>query len=150
MKLWSHHFSQTMKKKLSRFLPCSVRAEILTIFRLYFWRNDDFWNSFWNLLTFNFERSVKQKGRLCVASNPHDFREEGEKEEIINLDIFLLNTNGILMVETIIGPLRLHPEQKRRGIMLQIMHSVGYFHFFNLKFGLSEKGTKNLPLKILT
>ena len=74
----------------------------------------------------NFVRSVEQK---CVASNPHGFREEGEEEEIINLDIFLLNTNGILMVETIIGPLRLHPEQKSRGIMLQIMHSVSYFHF---------------------
>ena len=30
----------------------SVRAEILTIFRSYFGRNDDFGNSFWNLLTF--------------------------------------------------------------------------------------------------
>ena len=28
-------------------------AEILTIFGLYFGRNDDFINSFWNLLTFN-------------------------------------------------------------------------------------------------
>ena len=74
-------------------------------------------------------RSVEQKGCKYVASNLHDFREEGEEEEIINLDIFLLNTNGILMVETIIGPLRLHPEQKSRGIMLQIMHSVSYFLF---------------------
>ena len=29
------------------------RAEILTIFGLYFGRNEDFINSFWNLLTFN-------------------------------------------------------------------------------------------------
>ena len=29
------------------------RAEILTIFGSYFGRNDDFINSFWNLLTFN-------------------------------------------------------------------------------------------------
>ena len=81
------------------------------------------------LIIANFVRSFEQKGRQCVASNPQDFREEGEEEEIINLDIFLLNTNGILMVETIIGPLRLHPEQKSRGIMLQIMHSVSYFLF---------------------
>ena len=81
---------------------------------------------------FYFIRSVEQKGRQSVTSNLHDFREEGEEEEIINLDIFLLNTNGILMVETIIGPLRLHPEQKSRGIMLQIMHSVGYFYFCNV------------------
>ena len=80
----------------------------------------------------NFARSIEQKGRQGLTLNPQDFREEGEEEEIINLDIFLLNTNGILMVETIIGPLRLHPEQKSRGIMLQIMHSVSYFHFCNV------------------
>ena len=39
--------------KLSRFLPSLHRAEILTIFCLYFGRNDDFMNSFWNCLTFS-------------------------------------------------------------------------------------------------
>ena len=53
MNLWSHCFSKkNMNAKLSWFLPCSVRAEILTIFCSYFGRNDDFINSFWSLLTF--------------------------------------------------------------------------------------------------
>ena len=53
MNLWSHRFSQNMNKKLSELLPSLHRAEILTIFRLYFGRNDDFINSFWNCLTFS-------------------------------------------------------------------------------------------------
>ena len=44
--------SQNTKETLSRFLPCVVRAEILTIFCSYFGRNDDFINLFWDLLTF--------------------------------------------------------------------------------------------------
>ena len=52
MNLWSHCFSQNMNEKLSGFLPCIVRAEILAIFCSYFGRNDDFINSFWNCLTF--------------------------------------------------------------------------------------------------
>ena len=32
MNLWSHRFFQNMNEKLSGFLPCSVRAEVLTIF----------------------------------------------------------------------------------------------------------------------
>ena len=52
MNLWSHHFSQNTNKKLSGFLPCVVRAEILIIFCLYSGRNDDMINSFWNWLTF--------------------------------------------------------------------------------------------------
>ena len=42
------------QNELQGFLLCSVAhywAEILTIFRSYFGRNDDFKNSFWNLLT---------------------------------------------------------------------------------------------------
>ena len=52
MNLWSHRFSQNMNKKLTGFLPCVVRAEILTMFCSYFGRNDDFINPFWNWLTF--------------------------------------------------------------------------------------------------
>ena len=79
MNWWNHRFSQNMNENLSGFLPCSkvalgclswllcnnpgvsshnlalerlypvvCRAEILTIFG----RNDDFINSFWNLLIF--------------------------------------------------------------------------------------------------
>ena len=43
------------QNELQGFLLCSVAhywAEILTIFRSYFGRNDDFKNSFWNLMTF--------------------------------------------------------------------------------------------------
>ena len=58
MNLWSHHFSQNTNKKLSGFLPCVVRAEILTIFCSYFGRNDDFINSFWNWLTFSKEDCI--------------------------------------------------------------------------------------------
>ena len=47
MNLWSHRFFQNTKENSLH------RAEILTIFRLYFGRNDDFINSFWNCLTFN-------------------------------------------------------------------------------------------------
>ena len=50
MKSWSHCFSKNMNQILLGF--CSVRAEILTIFGSYFGRNDDFINSFCNLLTF--------------------------------------------------------------------------------------------------
>ena len=53
MNLWSHRFSQNTNEKLSGFLPCVVRAEILTIFCSYFGRNDDLINSFWNCLTFS-------------------------------------------------------------------------------------------------
>ena len=52
MNKWSHRFSQNTNEKLSEFLLCVVRAEILTIFCLYSERNDDFINSFWNKLTF--------------------------------------------------------------------------------------------------
>ena len=40
------------QKNCQDFFPVYCRAEILTIFRSYFGRNDDFINSFWNLLTF--------------------------------------------------------------------------------------------------
>ena len=39
-------FLPKYEQKLSRFLPCVVKAEILTIFGSYFGRNDDFINSF--------------------------------------------------------------------------------------------------------
>ena len=51
MNLWSHRFSQNLNKKSSWF-DVVCRAEILIIFRSYFGRNNDFINSFWNLLTF--------------------------------------------------------------------------------------------------
>ena len=41
-------FFENTNEKLSGLLPCVVRAEILTIFRSYFGRKDDFINSFWN------------------------------------------------------------------------------------------------------
>ena len=50
MNLWSHRFSQSMNKKLSRFLPSLHRAEILIIF----WEKRCFINSFWNCLTFTY------------------------------------------------------------------------------------------------
>ena len=53
MNLWSHRFSQNTNKVLSRFLPSLHRTEILTIFRSYFGRNNDFINSFWNCMTVN-------------------------------------------------------------------------------------------------
>ena len=43
------------------FLPSLHRAEILTIFRLYFGRNDDFIKSFWNWLTFSFPSQSLRK-----------------------------------------------------------------------------------------
>ena len=49
-------FLPKYEPKFVRILPCSVtqyRAEILTIFCSYFGRNDDFKNSFWNLVTFS-------------------------------------------------------------------------------------------------
>ena len=64
MNFWSHCFSQNMNQKLYGFLPCSVaqyRTGILTIFGSYFGRKDDFINSFWNLLTFNFYNLSSQK-----------------------------------------------------------------------------------------
>ena len=48
-------FLHDINQKLQGFLPCSVaqyRAEIVAIFGSYFGRNDNFINSFWNLLTF--------------------------------------------------------------------------------------------------
>ena len=59
MSLWSHHFSQNTNKKLSGFLLCVVKADILTIFCSYFVRNDDFINSFWNWLTFRVRDRIK-------------------------------------------------------------------------------------------
>ena len=48
------------KYELSRILPSLHRAEILTIFCLYFWRNNDLINSFWNCLTFiRFNKAFK-------------------------------------------------------------------------------------------
>ena len=47
MNLWSHRFSQNTNEKLLRFLPCTVRAEILFVSCSYFGRNDDFISSFW-------------------------------------------------------------------------------------------------------
>ena len=42
------------------------RAEILTIFRSYFGRNDDFINSFWNLLTFSRKLLISCQGFKVV------------------------------------------------------------------------------------
>ena len=57
MNFWSHHFSQNMKKKCQDFWPTHYRAEIPTIFCSYFRRNDDFINSFKNLLTFRYAKN---------------------------------------------------------------------------------------------
>ena len=93
MNLWSHRFSQNTNKKLSGFLPSLHRAEILTIFRSYFGRNDDFINSFWSLLTFThiFER-------LCI------FLDLLEK----NLEIFFLkfSNNSDLFLHSIFVPFK--------------------------------------------
>ena len=52
MNLWSHRFSQ----KISQDFCPHYTTEILPIFCLYFGRNDDFINSFWNCLTFTMYR----------------------------------------------------------------------------------------------
>ena len=71
MNLQSHHFSKMMNKKLSRFLPPLHRAEILTIFCLYFGRNDDFINSFWNCLIFNTPLpKVRQSNLIFFSLGP--------------------------------------------------------------------------------
>ena len=67
MDLRSHRFSQNTNKKLSRFLPSLNRAEILTIFRSYYGRNDDFLNWFWNCLTFSIGQNHEEDFfKLCV------------------------------------------------------------------------------------
>ena len=68
--IWSHRFSQNTNKKLSGFLPCVVRAEILTVFCSYFVRNDDFINSFWNQLTFSKAIEVSILGNNVIYYNP--------------------------------------------------------------------------------
>ena len=75
MNLWSHRFSQNINQILQGFLPCTVphyRAEILTILGSYFGRNNDFINSFWNLLTFRTsfrelvsDDQVKEDALMC-------------------------------------------------------------------------------------
>ena len=75
MDLWSHCFSQNMDQKMQGFLPCCVaqyRAEIITIFSSYFGRNDNFINSFWNLLTFKGKKNswsivITIKTRNCFT-----------------------------------------------------------------------------------
>ena len=57
--LWSHHYSKIWTKYCMDFWP--VVWQILTIFDSSFGRNDDFINSFWNLLTFR--RLRKKWGR---------------------------------------------------------------------------------------
>ena len=50
------------------------RTGILTIFRSYFGRNDDFLNSFWNLLTFSNQRPFH--GKNGFTSIPTKIRED--------------------------------------------------------------------------
>ena len=68
MNLWSHRFSQNVNKKLSGFLHSHYRAEILTIFGSHFGRNDDFINSFWNLLTFSTRQLSVVPGSLSSVA----------------------------------------------------------------------------------
>ena len=58
-KFMKSSFLPKYEQKLSGFLPCVVRAEILTIFHSYFGRNDDFRNSFRNLLTFSKCKTIR-------------------------------------------------------------------------------------------
>ena len=60
---------------LRSFFRC--RAEILTIFGWYFGRNDDFINSFWNLLTFRQQQrwsTLQKKGNSCSKNNASEER----------------------------------------------------------------------------
>ena len=78
MNLWNHCFSQNTNKKLSGFLPCVMRAEILTIYCSYFGRNDDFIYLFWNLLTFS-EINWYQNELLCPMSYVHIWMEHEKR-----------------------------------------------------------------------
>ena len=62
--------SRFSTKYLSWFLPCVERAEILTIFPSYFGWNDDFINSFWNLLTIRLVVKNEQKLVNVVCERP--------------------------------------------------------------------------------
>ena len=80
MNLWSYLFSKNTNEKLSRFLTSLHRAEILTIFRSYFGRNDDFINSFWNGLTFKYYlnllyvRKCATKVWICYSRDLSSYR----------------------------------------------------------------------------
>ena len=56
MNLWSHGFPKIWTKNCKDFCPVvwQYRAKILAIFGSYFGKNDDFINSFWNLLTYKY------------------------------------------------------------------------------------------------
>ena len=74
MSLWSHRFFQNCQD----FCPVYCRAEILTIFCSYFGRNDDFINSFWNLLIFTM-LPFDQKRKPWVNNNINNFNKSGKK-----------------------------------------------------------------------
>ena len=79
MNLWSHRFSKKMISAV-----CTVpqyRAEILTMFGSYFGWNDDFINSFWNLLTFSLAENTQMPQNLsvqflCPSPKVLDFNEK--------------------------------------------------------------------------
>ena len=99
MNWWRHRFSQNMNKKLSRFLPCAVRAEILTFFCSYCWRNYDFINSFWNLLTFRLHMAPFlthfQMG-LCIFIGFSDLFEIYTKDVVINTDNIISEPSEVM------------------------------------------------------
>ena len=64
-----------MNKKLSGFLAYTHKAEILTIFCLYFGRNDDI-NSFWNLLTFSAAALSRIPHKFWLESNEKYLKEK--------------------------------------------------------------------------
>ena len=65
-----HRLSQNTDKKL----PSLHRAKILTIFRSYFGRNDDFINSFWNCLTFSkYSNFARASGLVLCIMRPNNF-----------------------------------------------------------------------------
>ena len=92
MNLRSLRFSQNTNKKLSRILPSLHRAEILTIFCLYFGRNDDFINSLRNFLTF-MNRKTCRRMKLWIMLLQISFESKFSIREIaLTRPIFIMNS----------------------------------------------------------
>ena len=87
LNLWSHRFSQMRTKKMSGFLPCVVRAEILTIFCSYFGRNDVFINSFGNYLTIK---------RICLLAQIFsDGKDRNTNEQLYHIYIYIFSSDKV-------------------------------------------------------
>ena len=127
------------------FLPCTVphyMAEILTIFGSYFGRNNDFINSFWNLLAFSTEFSTYlffcSLHVTCFCFHVHSFLIQFEEVYFISWDEHSYFIR--LEVEHSFHVYCVHARLSSKSIPYKLVHNRMKYFFQNT----NEKGIRKM------